>query len=68
MQIYDVNEFLEYKRKPDSRGWVFPEPRRRSSESRFGRTLIKYVKLYCKYTKLAGFKYFVESGTTWFDR
>ncbi|PBC33128.1 Sodium channel protein Nach [Apis cerana cerana] len=38
------------------------------TRSHFVQTLIKYSKLYCKYTKLAGFRYFVESKTTWFDR
>ncbi|KOC68351.1 Sodium channel protein Nach [Habropoda laboriosa] len=41
---------------------------RRSSRSRFVRILLKYTKLYCKYTKLAGFRYFVEPEATWFDR
>ncbi|CAL7946196.1 unnamed protein product [Xylocopa violacea] len=42
-------------------------PRDASSRSRFTRTLLKYSKLYCKYTKLTGFKYFVEPEATWFD-
>ncbi|XP_076751975.1 sodium channel protein Nach [Xylocopa sonorina] len=43
-------------------------PRGPTSRSRFTRTLLKYSKLYCKYTKLTGFKYFVEPEATWFDR
>nr|XP_012144723.1 PREDICTED: uncharacterized protein LOC105661740 [Megachile rotundata] len=54
MRIYDRKDVL--KRET------------RETRSRFVRALIKYGKLYCKYTKLAGFKYFTESSTTWFDR
>nr|XP_034172628.1 sodium channel protein Nach-like isoform X1 [Osmia lignaria] len=54
MRIYDEKEVLKHEKL--------------ETRSRFVRALIKYGKLYCKYTKLAGFKYFTESGTTWFDR
>ncbi|XP_076177386.1 uncharacterized protein LOC143151829 [Ptiloglossa arizonensis] len=39
-----------------------------SLESWFAKTLTKHLKLYCKYSKLAGFKYFVEPEASWFDR
>ncbi|XP_076279922.1 sodium channel protein Nach-like [Lasioglossum baleicum] len=42
--------------------------RRRVKKSRFWKTLAKYTKLYCRYTKLVGFRYFVEERTSWFDR
>ncbi|XP_017760977.1 PREDICTED: sodium channel protein Nach-like [Eufriesea mexicana] len=50
-----------------AKGWAMSKPHR-VSNARFVRTLLKYSKLYCRYTKLAGFRYFVEPEATWFDR
>ncbi|XP_076658777.1 sodium channel protein Nach [Halictus rubicundus] len=60
MRIYDREE--ESWRKSDV------VHRRRVKKSRFWKTLAKYMKLYCRYTKLVGFRYFVEARTSWFDR
>lgn len=67
MRTYEANESLEYRRKHDAL-WGSSDPRKCLERTRFTRTLVKHVKLYCKYTKLAGFKYIVDSRTTWFDR
>ncbi|XP_015432819.1 PREDICTED: uncharacterized protein LOC107188933 [Dufourea novaeangliae] len=48
--------------------WVSTESRNSTKKSHFRKTFMKYAKLYCKYTKLAGFKYFVDEETSWFDR
>ncbi|CAK9800138.1 Sodium channel protein Nach [Anthophora plagiata] len=67
MEIYNANESSKYQRKRDvSYNGTLNDRRKR--RSRFVRILLKYTKLYCKYTKLAGFKYFVEPEATWFDR
>ncbi|CAK9806122.1 Sodium channel protein Nach [Anthophora quadrimaculata] len=67
MQIYSENESSKHQRKRDvSYNGTLNDRRKR--RSRFVRILLKYTKLYCKYTKLAGFKYFVEPEATWFDR
>lgn len=67
MRIYNEDE--QYKRKPDVyRSWMSTESRRREKRSHFCNMLVKYVKLYCRYTKLAGFRYFVEKNSSWFDR
>lgn len=69
MQRYykDKPSRLKRKRSMKQQAWVLSE-QIAMTKSHFVQTLIKYSKLYCKYTKLAGFRYFVESKTTWFDR
>ncbi|XP_078049298.1 sodium channel protein Nach-like [Augochlora pura] len=67
MRNYDGNGERRW-RSDVHRGWVTPSPRKRAKKSFFWQTLVKYTKLYCKYTKLAGFRYFVEARTSWFDR
>ncbi|XP_076220533.1 pickpocket protein 28-like isoform X2 [Nomia melanderi] len=66
MRIYNGDE--EYKRKPAYRSRVSVEPRKREKRSHLCNMLVKYMKLYCRYTKLAGFRYFVEEDSSWFDR
>ncbi|XP_054006766.1 sodium channel protein Nach-like [Hylaeus anthracinus] len=41
---------------------------KRYGKSWFVNTLIKHSKMYCKYSKLAGFNYFVEPETSWYSR
>ncbi|XP_006607222.2 pickpocket protein 28-like [Apis dorsata] len=68
MQHYYKDKPSRLKRKKSIKhAWMLSE-QIAMSKSHFVQTLIKYSKLYCKYTKLAGFRYFVESKTTWFDR
>ncbi|XP_076668488.1 sodium channel protein Nach [Andrena cerasifolii] len=67
MRTYEANESLEYRKKHNAL-WGSSDRRKRLDRSHFTRTLAKHVKLYCKYTKLAGFKYIVDSSATWFDR
>nr|XP_033328781.1 sodium channel protein Nach-like [Megalopta genalis] len=65
MRNYDGKKERRW-RSDVHRGWA--TPRKRVKKSLFWHTLVKYTKLYCKYTKLAGFRYFVEARTSWFDR